>query len=31
MKNSTVLDMTSGSTSFFSCGYSPGAMNAQAW
>src|SRR5438046_10642813 len=30
-KNSTVLDTTSGSTSFFSWVYSPGATKAQTW
>ncbi|MNL38997.1 hypothetical protein D3C87_1612490 [compost metagenome] len=28
MKNSNVLEMTSGSTSFFSCEYRPGATKA---
>ncbi len=31
MKNSNVLDMTSGKTSFFSWVYKPGATNAQTW
>jgi hypothetical protein len=31
MKNSTVLRHTSGSTSFFSCEYRPGATKAQTW
>jgi hypothetical protein len=30
-RNSTVLPTTSGKPSFFSCSYSPGATNAQAW
>jgi hypothetical protein len=30
-EKSTVLATTSGSTSFFSCSYRPGATNAQAW
>ncbi|OQC09355.1 MAG: hypothetical protein BWX79_01446 [Alphaproteobacteria bacterium ADurb.Bin100] len=31
MKNSTVLETTSGNTSFFSCVYRPGATKAQSW
>ena len=31
MKNSSVLEITSGSTSFFSCEYRPGATNAHTW
>src|SRR5438105_10873725 len=30
-KNSSVLEITSGSTSFFSCVYRPGATKAQSW
>ena len=31
MKNSTVLETTKGSTSFFSWEYKPGATKAQTW
>ena len=31
MKNSSVLEITSGMTSFFSCEYNPGATNAHTW
>ena len=31
MKNSRVLETTSGITSFFSCEYKPGATKAHTW